>query len=430
MRISINYGKDGIDLNVPEDWQPHIIEKKGMPIPADPNQAVSDALHSPVKARSLQEEAKEARTVCILICDITRPVPNGLILPPMIRELIAGGINPDDITILVATGLHRPNEGEELKELIGNDWVLETVNVRNHFATNDDDHLFISMTESGTQVKLDRRFVNADLKIITGLVEPHFMAGYSGGRKLIAPGIAHKDTITTFHTAKYLEHPKAANCILSGNPLHEELTEITDMLGRILAVNTVIDDKRNLSFVNYGEISASHAWAIEFMRRYAEIDIDRRFQTIITSGGGYPLDKTYYQTVKGMVSPMDIVRPGGDIIILSECSEGLGSPEFIASQQQLVSLGPEGFLASILDKPRAGIEEWQTEMQLKPMRIANIHLFTEGLNAADKTLTGVHCQDEGQSIAAFIQGIVNQSGGKDLAIVPEGPYVVPMYTGT
>lgn len=428
MKMKINYGKGGIDLQCADHWHVTVLEKSGMPVLDDPGQAVEDALNTPVKARPLVDEAKENRTACILICDITRPVPNGVILPPIVRHLLAADIKPENITILVATGLHRPNEGEELRELIGNDWVLETVNVVNHFAGNDDDHLFISMTESGTPVKLDRRFVQADLKIVTGLVEPHFMAGYSGGRKVIAPGIAHQDTITTFHNSSFMEHPKAANCILDGNPLHAEQMEIVNMLGRILAVNTVIDDKRNLSFVNYGEITESHAWSIEYMRRYAEIRSNRRFQTVITSGGGYPLDKTYYQTIKGLVGAMDIVEPGGNIIIFSECSEGMGSPDFIEAQRRLTSLGVDKFLATLLAKSRADIDEWQTEMQLRPMRVANIHLYSSGLSENDKKLTGAGCQAAGQSADSFISEIVGRSGDPEVAIIPEGPYVIPRFS--
>ncbi len=174
-------------------------------------------------------------------------------------------------------------------------------------------------------VKLDRRFVEADLKIVTGLVEPHFMAGYSGGRKVIAPGIAHRDTITTFHNARFMSDPKADNCVLEGNPLHREQLEIVRMLRRVLAVNTVIDEHRRVSFVNFGEVVDSHLEAVEFIRRYAQVAVPRRFKTVVTSAAGYPLDTTYYQTVKGMVGPVDILEPGGNLVVVSECSEGIGS---------------------------------------------------------------------------------------------------------
>lgn len=415
---------------LPQEWDIRLIEKSGMPVLADPNKAVEEALKRPVKCRSIIEEATGCRTACILICDITRPVPNGQILPPLIRGLISAGIRADAITVLVATGLHRPNEGDELRELIGNDWVLDTVGVVNHFAGNDTDHVLIGTTRSGTPVKLDKKFVLADLKIVTGLVEPHFMAGYSGGRKVIAPGIAHRDTITTFHSAGFLEHPKAANCILEGNPLHLELMEIAGMLGRILAINTVIDHRRNLSFVNYGEIHQSHAAAVDYMRRFAEVELEERYQTVITCGGGYPLDKTYYQTIKGLVGARDIVQPGGDIIIFSECSEGLGSHEFVAAQKRLIELGPEKFLTSIVGKNQADVDEWQTEMLLQATRIAGIHLYAEGLTEQEKELTGASCQPYEPMPFSFINKIIASRMRRKIAVIPEGPYVIPRLTAT
>ena len=230
------------------------------------------------------------------------------------------------IKVVVATGLHRPNEGEELAELVGSRWVLQTVEVANHFARDDAAHVDLGTTRAhGVPVKLDRRLVEAEIKIATGLVEPHFMAGWSGGRKVIAPGVAHKDTITTFHSARFMEHPRATSCNLEGNPLHEAQLEIVEMLGGALALNTVIDEERRLSFVNFGEIVASHLDAVRHMSEYAEVALAERFGTVVTSAAGYPLDKTYYQTVKGMVTPIEIMAPGADLIIASACSEGMGS---------------------------------------------------------------------------------------------------------
>ena len=310
MRLDLNYGRGGLPLDLPDDWNVTVIRKPPMPVKVDPVGAVREALARPVAARPLGEEARGKRSACILICDITRPVPNGLLLPEIVRQLLDAGMPPADIRILVATGLHRPNEGAELEELVGDPWVLKTVQVDNHFARDDAAHVDLGRTPRGTPVKLDRRFVDADLKIATGLVEPHFMAGFSGGRKVIAPGVAHRDTITTFHSARFMAHPKADNCILEGNPLHEEQLEIVRMLGKVLAVNTVIDEHRRLSFVNYGEIVASHMDAVAFTERYSRVPVPRRFATVVTSAAGYPLDKTYYQTVKGMVGPVDILEPG------------------------------------------------------------------------------------------------------------------------
>jgi nickel-dependent lactate racemase len=214
--------------------------------------------------------------------------------------------------------------------------------VAKHFERDNDAHVDRGTTRrDGVPIKLDRRLIEAELKIATGLVEPHFMAGYSGGRKVIAPGVAHKDTITTLHSARFMEHPKAANCVLDGNPLYEAQLEIVAMLGGALALNTVIDEERRLSFVNFGEIALSHLEAVAHAREFTEVPVAEKFRTVVTSAAGYPLDKTYYQTVKGMVAPMPIMAEGADLIIASACSEGMGSREFVDTQRRLVERGPD-----------------------------------------------------------------------------------------
>ena len=425
MQVELSYGRGMLPVSIPDGVTVHTIRKPVMPVLPDPAAAVRGALATPTHARPLAAEAQGKRSACILICDITRPVPNGLLLQPIVRELMAGGIDAKHITILVATGLHRPNLGAELEELIGDPWVLSTVAVENHFARDDAAHVDLGRTPHGTVVKLDRRFAEADLKIVTGLVEPHFMAGYSGGRKVIAPGIAHRDTITTFHSHRFMADPNADNCVLAGNPLHREQLAIVEMLGPVLAVNTVLDEHRRLSFVNYGEVVASHLDAVAFARGFSVVPVPRRFSTVVTSAAGYPLDKTYYQTVKGMVGPMDILEPGGDLVIASACSEGMGSEEFVAAQKRLIGLGIDGFIRAIAAKTHADIDEWQTQMQIKPMRVARIHLYSDGLAAADHCLTGVATI---ASVTEAISRSVAASGDNHIAVIPEGPYVVPVYT--
>jgi lactate racemase len=424
-RVELNYdrGRLAVDLRAGLDLR--LIRKRTMPVVPDPERAIQEALAYPLGAPPLTELARGRESACILICDITRPVPNGLFLPTLIRELLAAGLRAEAITVLVATGLHRPNEGAELEELVGSRWVLDTVKVENHFARDDAAHVDLGTTKSGSvPVKLDRRFALADLKIATGLVEPHFMAGWSGGRKVIAPGVAHKDTITTFHSARFMEHPLAANCVLDGNPLHLAQLEIVSMLGGALALNTVIDEERRLSFVNFGEIAASHLAAVEHIRGFAEVPVGETFRTVVTSGAGYPLDKTYYQTVKGMVAPLDILAPGGDLIIASACSEGMGSAEFVDAQRRLVEHGPERFLQQIGAKRFADIDEWQTEMQLKPMRQGRVQLYSDRLPEPDWPLTGV---ERARSVRAAVERSVARSGDPRVAVIPEGPYVVPVH---
>lgn len=422
--IELAFGRTGLRVSLPENTRPTVIRKRPLPVPADQAGVISAALDAPIGAPPLHELAKDAASACILICDITRPVPNHLFLRPMIERMAAAGVPLSGLTVLVATGLHRPNLGDELVELVGDPWVQDNVTVVNHYARDEAAHVDFGRTATrGVPVGLDRRFVEADIKIATGLVEPHFMAGWSGGRKVVAPGIARHDTIRTFHSARFMEDPGATSCNLEANPLHEEQLEIVRMLdGPVLALNTVIDEERNLSFASFGEILSSHLAAVDFVRDATSVPEPRRYRTVLTSAAGYPLDKTYYQTVKGMVTPIDILAEGGDLIIVSECSEGIGSPEFRAAQERLVALGPDAFLKTLTDKTLADIDEWQTEMQLKPMRVGRISLYAPGLSNDDHDVTGVNKVDD---LGMAIADAVARQGELDIAVIPEGPYVVP-----
>jgi len=421
----LRYGRRTLTVKIPQGVDVTCLRKPQMPVLADPRLAVEQALQQAVDSAALSQLAAGARTACIAICDITRPVPNHLFLRPIIETLLAAGITADNICVLVATGLHRPNLGLELQELLGDPWVSQQVAVWNHDARNDSEHVTLGSTRTrGTLVRIDRRFVEADLRIATGLVEPHFMAGYSGGRKVIAPGLAHADTITTFHNARFMGDPAAANCNLVDNPLHEEQMQIVEMLGGALALNTIIDEDRRLCFVNFGEIVASHQRAVDFVRSYCEIASPREFKTVVTCAAGYPLDKTYYQTIKGMVGALGILAAGGDLIIAAECSEGMGSAEFVESQRRLIEQGSEAFLQGLQAKPRASIDEWQTQMLLKAVNRGTVHLYADRVALGFDAPIAVQRTD---SIEATIQASLDRHATQALAIIPEGPYVVPYY---
>ena len=421
--IRLPFGRDFLEIQLPPQARVTVIRKDVQLGLVDPASAVRYALNNPIQSDDLKSLATGRRSACILICDITRPVPNRLFLRLMITELMSAGVPADAICVLVATGLHRPNEGEELAELVGDPWVMETVRVENHFARNDKDHADLGVTpKRGVPVKIDRRFIEADLRIVTGLVEPHFMAGYSGGRKVIAPGIAHTDTIRTLHSARFMEAPETRVCNLERNPLHEEQLEILKMVGECYGLNTVLNEKRELVHVTFGETLASHYAAVEFAQHSCVVPVGRKFKTVVTSSAGYPLDSTYYQTVKGMVTPLDILQPGGTLIVASKCSEGLGSPEFRIAQQTLNQLGPDAFLRKLLASQLAAIDEWQTEMQLKAMRQVRVQLYAHGLSRDDRAITGVEMIE---SIERAVLQSIERTGDPEVAVIPEGPYLIP-----
>ncbi len=429
MNVNILYGRSGLKVDIPDDTQVDVIRKHQMPLVKEPAASVSNAFNNPIGCPSLAELASRANSACILLCDVTRPVPNALFIDPLIQTLVENGIDSDQITVLIATGLHRPNENEELAEVVGSQNVFHNFNVVNHFATIEEDHVELGETTRETVIKIDRRFVQADLKIATGLVEPHFMAGYSGGRKVITPGIAHADTIRRLHSAHILEDPATRSCNLENNPLHAEQLEVLDMLrqqtnSEIYAINTVIDEYRRLGLFNFGEIEQSHLEAVAFAHKYTSVDISRKYQNILTSAGGYPLDQTYYQTVKGMVTPLEIAEKEANLIVASECAEGIGSDSFRSAQVNLIAQGKERFLEDLKRKSLADIDEWESEMQVRAQSVARVQLYAPSLTLGDQSLTGVELID---SIEDTIRENLASSRDKHLAIIPEGPYVIPNF---
>ncbi len=422
MRYSLAYGRSGLELDLPDSWDITVLRRKPMPVIADPRSGIETALDHPIGCRKLTDEAAGRRTACILICDITRPVPHGLILRPVIEELLSAGLQPEGITVLVATGLHRPNEGRELETLIGDPWVTAHARAENHFARRDEDHVLLGTTSRGIPVRLDRRFVSADLKVVVGLVEPHFMAGWSGGRKLLVPGIAHAETITAFHSAQMLENDHAAAGILSGNPLHDTQSEAVRMAGRVLAVSVVTDAERALAYASFGEVQVGLAAAVTFAERYAVVPVERRFPVVVSTGAGWPLDATYYKTVKGICTGASILEEGGTLLVASECAEGFGSNDFRHAQERMIQEGPRQFRAGAAERAHADIDEWQTLMLARSLQVGPVHLLAGGLAPQDQLLTGAVPEGD---LRAALGAAVSRSRGGRLAVIPEGPYVLP-----
>lgn len=423
--VEIRYGKGELHVRLPKGCEPTVIRKPAMPLLEDPASAIIDALRNPVGSPALNRLASHAHRVTIVICDITRPVPNGPILRGIIDELRASGIRTEQITILIATGLHRPNLGREMLEVVGDPWIFDNIRIENHYARDAAWMVDLGRTPTdGIPVILNRHLVDADLRIAVGLVEPHFMAGYSGGRKVVAPGVAGETTIRTFHNYRFMNDPLACNGNLNNNPLHRGQLEILQMLGPTYALNTIIDESRKMSFVNFGECVASHLASVDAVRRFAEVPCDRKFATLVTSAAGYPLDKTYYQTVKGMVAPLQILADGGQMIIASRCEEGIGSSEYRESQSILQRLGRQAFIDRIRAMPLADIDGWQTHMLLRSLAIGNVSLYSEGIPTADRELTCVEMID---SIEDAIAQSISRSGDRAIAVIPEGPYVIPVY---
>ncbi len=419
MQVRLEYGRTGLQVELPDDRiVRHLAYKDAAPL-TEPAVTLQQVLENPTGTPPLEELAAAARTACILICDITRPVPNELILQPLLQTLHRAGISAENITILVATGLHRPNDRDELIEMVGQD-IVDRYRLENHDGHELDQHTYLGESPRGVPIWIDSRYVAADLKIATGLIEPHLMAGFSGGRKLICPGIAALETIKVWHGPDFLEHPRADCGSLDGNPVHEENTWIGRKAGCDFIVNVVIDaDRRPLKFVA-GDMVEAFEEGVQFVRGVVRATVDEPVDIVVTCGAGYPLDVTFYQSVKGLTGALPIVKEGGTIILAASMTEGIGSPDFQELFREHASL--EAFVDCILETDYFRMDQWQLEKLATVGRRAKIKIVTDGLPA--ETIDRLFV-DSAPSVEAAVEEALQEHGpNAEIAVIPKGPYVL------
>jgi nickel-dependent lactate racemase len=419
MHVRLEYGRTGLDVELPDRCVVRTLNYKTVPAITEPHAALIELLRRPTGTPALAELATGRHDACILICDITRPVPNELILRPTLRILEEAGIPRDKILILIATGLHRPNEGEELIELVGQ-YIVDNYRIENHYGQRPDTHTYLGDSPRGVPIWIDSRYVNADLKLAVGLIEPHFMAGFSGGRKLICPGLAALETVRAWHSPAFLEHPLADSAILDGNPVHEENTAIARRAGCDFIVNVVIDAHRcPLKFVA-GDMEQAFLQGCEFVRDLVTDSVPEPVDIVVTTSAGYPLDTTFYQSVKGMVGALPIVRNGGTIILAASLTEGIGSPQFQSLFREHATL--EAFMERIFHSDYFVMDQWQLEEMAKVRRKARVKVVSEGLPR--ETLEGLFVE-AASTVEAAVADCLRQYGAQaKIAVIPKGPYVV------
>jgi nickel-dependent lactate racemase len=420
VRITLDYGRTGLEVELPDDrLVGPLAIRPAVPL-ADPQAAVTAALARPLGSPPLAQVARGRRNACILVCDITRPVPNRILLPPLLRTLEGQGIARRDILLLVATGLHRPNEGAELDEMLGPE-IAANYRVENHHGKVLEEHDHLGVTPRGVPVYLDRRYVRADLKITTGLIEPHLMAGYSGGRKVICPGIAALETVKVWHGPQFLEHPRADCGCVEGNPVHEENTRIALMAGCDFIVNVCLDGQRRITWVGAGDMIRAWEEGVRFVEGVVKVPVPEPCEVVVTSCAGYPLDTTWYQAVKGLTGALPIVKRGGTIILAASLSEGLGSPEF----QGLMADNPDlrVFKQRILGKDYFVMDQWQLEELAKVVERCKVKVVSHGL--PPQTLRRCHVEPVPTVEQAVADCLAEYGPRARIAVIPKGPYVLP-----
>ena len=419
MRVGMKYGRNLLEVEIPERNLAGILTlQKSVPI-EDPEHAVWDAIQLPIHSAPLATLAKNRTSACVVISDITRPVPNKLILPPILQTLESNGIPREKITILIATGIHRPNEGKELEEMVGTE-IMNSYRIVNHFSQRIETHKYLGLTQGGAPVYIDKTYLESDLKVTTALIEPHLMAGYSGGRKSICPGLASIETMKVLHGPEILEHPKACVGVLEGNPLHIEATEIALMAGVDFNVNVTIDDQRRLTGIFAGDIVESHLAGVKSVEKQVMATVPKPVDAVLVSSAGYPLDTTFYQAVKGVLAAVEIVKPNGSIILVAECSEGIGSGPF--TDLILKTKDLKQFIHDIYDPANFVIDQWQLEELAKAVRKAEIYCYADGIpydQLKDLFVQPIRTPEEG------IKRVLSKHGDKaQIAVLPDGPYVL------
>lgn len=433
MHTTVAYGRRRLGLRLPPGAA--ILAGRAVEPIARPDEAVLRALRQPIAAPPLRQLAAGRRHAVVVVSDITRPVPYRTLLPPLLAEL-EGRIGR--ITILVATGTHRASTPEEKAEMFGPD-VVARCRIVDHDSRDSGQLVALGRrTSSGTQVWLNRLYLEADLRVVTGLVEPHFMAGYSGGRKGIFPGLADLRAIQRFHGPAFLEHPLAAAGVLEGNPCHREASEAARIAGADFTVNVGLDLQRRITGVFAGELDAAFEAAVAHVDGFCRAELAEPADIVVTSGGGYPLDKTFYQTVKGMVAALPAVRPGGAILIASECSEGIGNPEY-AQLMFRYSGRHEQFLRDIEATEEVQQDQWEFEEQCKALArvgVEGLVVCTDGI-AADTlsrlsaTPAAVLCGEAapGRQLQGALDALLRRRPGARVAVVPDGPYLIVSLAG-
>ena len=424
MRVRLDYGKTGLDVELPDDRVVGPLAIQPTTPVANPAAEVRRMIDDPIGSPPLSEVARGRKSACILICDITRPVPNSILLPPILETIEAAGVPRDQILILIATGLHRPNEGAELVELVGPE-IARNYRVENHHGKVLDEHTYLGTTDRGVPVWIDSRYVSADLKITTGLIEPHLMAGYSGGRKLICPGIAALETVKVWHGPDFLEHPMADCGFLDGNPVHEENTRIGWLAGCDFIVNVTLDKDRQITSVVAGHMEHAFRAGVKFIEKVVKAEVTEECDVVVTSSAGYPLDTTFYQAVKGLIGCLPIVKQGGTIIIAASLSEGIGSPEFQRLFKENDSL--PGFVKRILGKDYFVMDQWQLEELAKVCRKAKVKIVSDGL--PPETLAQLFVEPAASVESAVAASLAEYGPLAKVAVIPKGPYVMPVVAG-
>jgi nickel-dependent lactate racemase len=431
MTVKFQYGIQELELKLPESC---IVYKSDYVMPL---QKISDmllnSLDNPVSGKPLSQLLKNRikGNVVIVVSDITRPIPYSDFLPRLLAYLEAEGINRDEITILISTGMHRATTRNENLRMFGK-YVVSNYRIIGHESDNEEELASLDgLSWSGLKIRLNKHYIGAAFRIVTGLVEPHFMAGFSGGRKAICPGLASLDAIQNFHGYEFLNHTSAAAAILENNPCHLESSSVARLCPPDFAVNVVLDNNKKINTLISGELFTSHEAAVDYVKKACCPQVPLQADLAVTSCGGYPLDATFYQCVKGFVNCLPSIRDNGEIVAFGACSEGIGSMEYTSIMNEY-SGNHMQFIEDIKDSTHFIKDQWEFQMHIKALEktgINNLHFYTSKIRLSELSKLSinphsVHADEIEKAIQDQIDLAVRDN--KTIAVFPEGPYCSPV----
>lgn len=419
MEIELAYGRHGLTVALPDEGPVTVIEPELVPGLPDEQKAIRQAMRSPTGSPPLREVVGSDDTVAVVFSDLTRPMPNRRVLPHLVAELGLAGVPDEQIVLINALGTHRAQSDDELVEMLGQG-LVDRHRVLQHDAWSDD---LVEATEnaSGHRVRVNRAYAEASVRILTGFIEPHFFAGFSGGPKAVLPGIADIDAILDNHSAAMLTDAQATWAVTEGNPVWEEMVAVAKAVAPTFLLNVTLNQRREITGVFAGEMLAAHRAGASFVRETAMQPVPHPFDIVVTSNSGYPLDLNLYQAVKGMSAAAQIVRPGGDIIIAAECWDGV--PDHGEYKRILEEASSVDDLWEKVTAPGfRRHDQWEALMQARIQRRAEVHVYADGLSPRElekALMTPCH------SIEATVSRLVRQNPEATVAVLPDGPQTVP-----
>jgi lactate racemase len=421
MKVSLPYGERAIEADVPDTAT--ALYPQRVAALDDPQRAVADAIASPIGGRPLAELARERRSAAIVVSDVTRPVPNAVMLPPMLKAIEGAGIAREAITIVVGTGLHRASRPDELPRILGED-IASTCRVVDHDARDRSTQALLTTTARGAEVWVNRAYLDAELRVLTGFVEPHLFAGYSGGGKAMLPGICGAEAIMANHDAVMIAHPKATWCTTDGNPIFEEMRDVALKSEPSFSLNVTLDERKRITGVFAGEMVAAHEAAMaQAARQYAR-PISRLFDVVVATNMGYPADLSLYQAVKGMSVAAQACATGGTVLLVAECREGLGGPEYIELMRSESS--PAALLGRIDGAREAVHDQWQVQVQAMVQARCDVWLHSSLDRASVESAHLRYAADVDATLASIIAAKRAELGrAPSVCVLPHGQLTVP-----